>query len=69
VQIEDFDMQYLLRQSVVIEQVLYQALQFDAVLPHDTDDFQLLLGQVPGDLVRQQVGALTQAGQGGFEFV
>ena len=52
-----------MQRALVVEQVLDQVLQLDAVVAQDGDHLALRRRQRPGDLVVQQLGALAQRRQ------
>ena len=62
-------MQFLMGYLVEVDQVFNQALQFDAALSHDADNFLLLPGKPTRDELRKQIGALAQGGQRRLELM
>ena len=57
------------QRALVVEQLLDQALQLDAVVLHDPDHAALRPGKRAADLVVQQLGALAQRGERGLQLV
>ena len=57
------------QRALVVEQLLDQALQLDAVVPHDRHHLALRRRERPADLVVQQLGALAQRGQRRLQLV
>ncbi len=66
---ELFNAQFLAGELVVVNQIFDQALHLDTVLANDFYNFVLLLRQMTAYLLRQQISAFAQAGQGCFQFV
>ena len=58
-----------MQRALIVEQVLDEVLQLDAVVAHDADDLALRRRERSADLVVQQLRALAQRGERRLELV